>query len=581
MSASRRPTRDYLPLATSGLVLLVLLAALPSALDLPQANPSETLEYAPIPPEGDEPPPPVGNLSSLSLASGRGIGSGGSGGGAGPGDEIGEAPAGRGKNPSTKRCVGVPPRQTEDRLSPPCVAHFSGDNFGATHGGVTATEVRVLVHVRGGYDYGGEGASPRAAYVDLGQPPSGAEGVIPRVLRNYQRYFNDRYQTYGRFVHFWLYFNSGTTTAEERRSEAIANMTTVQPFAVITALNGNAANEGPYIDEIARRGGMNFGSFYRRLASEYQRHPTLLWSFKPSVDQQARQFTDYVCSKMAGRPVTFGDPTHMGEPRKFGMLSTTDPRRRELQALAAMVRRDLNACGATIEAEATFAMAGSNVGADQNAVGNMSSFKQQGITTIIWPGGLETSHTKAAGAAQYRPEWVVAGDGTIEGNNWSAYQEQSVWRNAITVANGAYTTGLEGERCYDAYKEVDPEALEDQIFWACNLFYDSLRQLFTGIQVAGPRLSPANVDKGFHAIPATASTDPKTPACYYEPGDYTCVKDAMAMWWDPTGVTGSPLQGCWRAMEAGRRYRAGDWPDGDPTEQKRPEDPCNVFNPPT
>src|SRR5256885_2877325 len=52
-----------------------------------------------------------------------------------------------------------------------------------------------------------------------------------------------------------------------------------------------------------------------------------------------------------------------------------------------------------------------------------------------------------------------------------------------------------------------------------------LRQLFVGIQVAGPQLKPPKVDEGFHSIPAVASTDPTVPACYYDPGDYTCIKD--------------------------------------------------------
>src|SRR5688500_440409 len=108
--------------------MLLLLAVLPSALHLPQTNPSQTLEYAPVPPEDDINPPPSGDFSSLGLGSGasRGI------------DAVGEpagpprGPEGRSiKTPSTKRCVGTPPRQTEDPLSPPGVASYTGDNGGA------------------------------------------------------------------------------------------------------------------------------------------------------------------------------------------------------------------------------------------------------------------------------------------------------------------------------------------------------------------------------------------------------------------------------------------------------------------
>ena len=117
--------------------MMLLLAMLPSALNLPQTNPSQTLEYAPVPPEDENVTPPSGNFSSLGLGSSGGLAAGGLGAGPG-GDAGGEVAGGRAvKDPSTKRCVGNPPRQSEDPLSPPCVASFNGDNGGATYHGVT------------------------------------------------------------------------------------------------------------------------------------------------------------------------------------------------------------------------------------------------------------------------------------------------------------------------------------------------------------------------------------------------------------------------------------------------------------
>ena len=44
------------------------------------------------------------------------------------------------------------------------------------------------------------------------------------------------------------------------------------------------------------------------------------------------------------------------------------------------------------------------------------------------------------------------------------------------------------------------------------------------------------------------------PACYYDPGDYTCVKDSVAMYWDPNGsIPGYSGKGCWRAPLGGVR----------------------------
>ena len=118
----------------SGAITLVLLAfVMPSGLRLPQTNPAQTLEYAPVPPSDDSPAQNSGNLASLGLGTSSSE-VGDKVGGLLPGGLPGPAaaPTGVGKNPSAKRCVGSPPRQTEDPLSPPCVGYFEGDNFGAT-----------------------------------------------------------------------------------------------------------------------------------------------------------------------------------------------------------------------------------------------------------------------------------------------------------------------------------------------------------------------------------------------------------------------------------------------------------------
>ena len=55
------------------MALVLAIAVLPSALNLPQTNPTQTLEYAPVPPEDDDVPPPAGNLSSLGLGQSSGV----------------------------------------------------------------------------------------------------------------------------------------------------------------------------------------------------------------------------------------------------------------------------------------------------------------------------------------------------------------------------------------------------------------------------------------------------------------------------------------------------------------------------
>ena len=276
--------RKYPPLLAMALAILIAVAVLPSALNLPQANPTEVAEYAPVPPSDDDPPPPpaAGNLGSLGLASSAGIvsgpsatgvGTGGTGKGPGPAPAADDAPPPPAavlppaiKTPSTKRCIGKPPRQTEDPLAPPCVASFAGDNFGATYQGVSKDEISVLFYFDGFInDIGtsrGQERRPEGQYFDLLNPPTEDEHVFIRVLRGWQRYFNDRFQTYDRFVHFYAYY-AASPTPESRRADAADNFAKLKPFATISYARENADD---YLDSMAKRGVLNFASFVGRSA---------------------------------------------------------------------------------------------------------------------------------------------------------------------------------------------------------------------------------------------------------------------------------------------------------------------------
>ena len=592
--------RKYPPLLAMLVAAVIALAILPSALNLPQANPSETLEYAPVPPEDDEPPPPpaAGNLASLGLASSPALNEGpadtgdGTGAGPGPGEELAAPPdlpppvnlPPPVKTPSTKRCVGSPPRQTEDPLAPPCVASFNADNFGTTYQGVSKEEVRILFYIDGyvtdlATSRGNE-SRPRGEYFDLLDAPAEDEHIFLRMLRGYQRYFNDRFQTYDRFVHFYAYYsNDPDFTPESRRAEAVDNYAKLKPFAVMSYARANAE---AYLETMARRGVLNFGSFAGRQGSFFARYPKLIWGYLPALEVQAQQYSSYVCQKITDYPVSFsGNAADMGQPRKFGFLSTSDPDRPELQAFSALVKQQITACGATFAIEKTFPRAGyaqdaSTLG--NYAVDNMAAFQQAGVTTVIWAGGLETKMSQAAGVAGYRPEWVLAGDRLLESRDNSLQQEQSVWRHAMVVSNVTLEGLQDEELCFLAHREADPDAPRGDVIGAACEFYDDLFQLFTGIQVAGPRLGPTSIDKGYHAIPRIASNNPQVPACFYNDGDYTCVKDAVPMFWDPDGrAPGASQNGCFRMPEGGKRYVTGTWPPGDATAQRKPDDVCNSY----
>jgi hypothetical protein len=452
------------------------------------------------------------------------------------------------------------------------VASFSGDNFGATYQGVTKDEIAVLFYFDGFInDIGtsrGQEARPQGQYFDLLNPPTEDEHVFIRVLRGWQRYFNDRFQTYDRFVHFYVYYASGTDP-EFRRADAADNYAKLKPFAVISYARENADD---YLDSMAKRGVLNFGSFVGRSASFFSTYPKLIWGYLPSIEVQARQFSSYVCTKVVGKPVSFSGNSGAlgnGNPRVLGLISSADPNHPELLLLHDLVKQQIEACGGTFALEKTFPRAGYAQDAsttDQYARDNMAQFQGKGVTTLIWPGGLETKQSQAAALIGYRPEIVLAGDRLLEARGNASFQEQSVWDHAVVVSNITKKIRDDQEICYLAHQEADPDQPKNDVIDRACPFYNDIFQLFTGI------------DKGYHAIPHIASIDPTVPACFYDPGDYTCVKDAVVMWWDSKGkAPDSQQNGCWRMPEGGKRYLTGAWPPGDVTAQRRPDDVCNNY----
>ena len=576
-------TRDYPPLLLASLVALSLLAILPSSLNLPQSSPSQTLEYAPVPPEDGEKPPVAGNFSSLGLGRSGSLGRGSAATEAGPGESEAAGPGGAvGKNPSTKRCVGRPPRQTEDPLSPPCVAFFSGSNGGATYPGVTRDEIRVVIYLDGEQE---DGEPPECGtFEDLDQPPD-REKWTSTNLRVLERYFNDRFQTYGRRVHFFVHRGTcSEPTPETRRADATTAWQRVRPFAVLNFSFGDHTTV--YDQSLTQRGVLSFGGnpVTLRPQSHFSQAPGLVWGHLPTMEQQARLFGSLVCERVVPFPVSFGDSEHAGRARKFGVLFTDDPGFPDHRLLRDLVIEQIERCGGRV------ALSGGHPPYEQApdlALQTMAEFRQQEITTILWTGHFETNLQHSAVAIDYTPEVIALGQpgGMDEYVNNAAFGNAAFLSQAWVVANHTYQGPPRSEQCGVAIMETEPAAVENDIMLGCER-YPHLLQLFTGIQVAGPQLTPRTIERGLRAIPARPSRSNKAPACFYEPGDYTCVKDGIVEWWDPQGKASArrssedAFVGCWRLTEGGKRYLAGSWSGGDlPQFRRGPQsDPCNSAN---
>jgi hypothetical protein len=570
-------------------VLALVMFALPSALNLPQANPGEVAEYAPVP--GSSSVAPSGNLAGLGLGE-----SAGPGGGAGLPPQP-AAGAGR-QPPAAKDCVGNPPRQTEDLLSPPCVPYFAADNGGSTYQGVTRSTITVVDYVGcylgNAFQPTSEGneTEPCNETDDADRPISSSDFLYTRALKAYMAYFNFRYQTYNRHVHLLIHYGSPGSSAQAEAGngcddpclagDAQTDFNAFHPFAVIA--DAPITDVTAYELQMVKRQVMDFGGETAHEQSYYQQFAPLMWSYAPSIEQRERLMSSFLCQKIVGRDATFAPEASLnGKTRVFGMVYQ-DPNNPaygpQWSEMVAAVKSQVASCGGSIKAEHTAEYNGTFGGnpSDPSYQEDLVDFQHQGVTTIIWLGLPDGWWSKAADQLGYMPEWIADGFYGMDDFITGRYSDQTAWKGAIVISQQPLVTRLHDEPCYQALSEFDPSYSLVDLQYTCYM-YAGLRQLFTGIQVAGPRLSPSTVERGMYAIPAVASIDPQVPACFYPTGDYTCVKDAVALYWDPNGQTSDyPGQGCYRDPFGGRRFLPSEWPSGDPTRQEDPaHDPCNGF----
>lgn len=588
--------RRYPPASILMVAVLVAAVVLPSSLNLPQSNPSTVLEYAPVPPDEQTAleSSGQGGFASLGVASSS---------------SLTLAPRtpptldALSKRPLTKRCVGG--RQTEDPNSPPCQPYFEGDNFGITWQGVTRDEIVIVIYQTAylatiGGAQGAETPPPGGPYCDIelldcngdGRPDDNVHEFV-RIHNAYSRYFNARFQTYGRHIKPWMFW-SAATSASARRSDAADIWARLKPFAVMPEAGAGGFNE-EFIDAMAQRNVMVFSTLVGYPASYYSKYAPKVWSFWPSIEIWAQMYGNYLCTKVKGTVVNHSGAEFQGKPRKYGLIYTHDASRPGLRQFAQTVKSAIGPAGCgMIDAntpEATFPWHGYGVDGYEPFTypqTNMSYMRGKEANTLLWLAGYETQQSKAAANQNYFPEIIVAGEGLNESNDSGQFQDQSVWNNAWVQTWQLRSGRQQEDPGYVAYKEAEPDG-EDYGWAIANSDYRFWLLTMTAIQVAGPRLAPKAVDAGMHAIQRKVSTSPFVPSFYFFPNDYTGVKDATEMWYDASSQDPEGDQGCWRLVREGLRYPPDAWASARgrgidrPNYRGTPEgqsDPCTGYTTP-
>lgn len=578
-TASRPRTPGLVNTAVVGVVVALVATV---ALTARQQPPPTIAEFAPQAVEQIEE-----SLPEQAQAPGSAAG----GGGSQPGETATEAPTGAATEPEgeaeptegpsaapspepspideprVRQCVGDPPRQTEDPQSPPCVPYFDGDNLGPTHQGVTRDEIRVAVPT---VDFGGAGVEN---------------------LQLLFEHFNRRYEFYGRQLVPVRYDPVSGSFAQPDPPNMVADAVKVDEELQAFASLGYPDRKGSahhYYDELASRGVLSSNYRAQSIMDEarYQEFAPHQFNVIPSIENLFGGFGDMVCRTLAGMPPQGGggpggdvtDPLGGdAEPgdRVFGLiyLRTADG----VIPPVGLLEDTLRGCG--VEFAATFEDDASAPNGS-NAVLQMQDVEVTSVVYLGDAGPLRANYMSAATNQGYFPEWVVSSylDNDLDNAFQPGTAPPEQTENLLGVSFRDKLLPRQNMPWYWAIRESDPTAdPTGGNYYPIMSRYHQLLQLASGIQLAGPELTPETFQRGLQAAVFPnpgADGEPYYQAAFDYAGRHTAFDSGTLWYYDPqAGGTVDPgVPGAVCYVNAGARYRVGGFPAGP---QPFFEGPCN------
>jgi len=182
---------------------------------------------------------------------------------------------------------------------------------------------------------------------------------------------------------------------------------------------------------------------------------------------------------------------------------------------------------------------------------------------------------RAANNTQYFPEWLASSFGQLDTNRAFRLggQPPQQLEHTFGVSSRPRQVALSDEPFWWALRETDPDASAAEFSFGnttleVQQLYRSLLLLASGLQMAGPSLTPASFELG---LQRTTFPNPNHPIMAGDVG-FTGGSHAMTVdgveWWFGVGAR-SPYSGdevgsiCY--VDGGARHTEGAWPsDGDP-----------------
>ena len=445
-------------------------------------------------------------------------------------------------------------------FAPPCVPVFTGANGGTTSGGVTGTAINVVYYQM---QPGG-----------LTSAVSGAAGNNAQSLataRAYVAMFNQIFEMYGRHVNL-IPFTASGPDADPVVAHADA-VTVAQQLHAFASISGPAETSA-YEEELARLHVLCIACGDSSLYGEIQRNAPYQWANLPTANTSLNETVDYIVAKLNGKDAVWaGDPTLHTQKRKFIIVSeTSEPPAPGFAQLTAELTKKLTVGHVRMSSTPDLTYTLNLTTLPTQAATLAEKLKSSGATSVVFAGDpiMPIYLTKACATIGYSPEWIITGIVLTDTTTLARYYSQPEWAHAFGVSSLAVPVPIAtagADRLYHWWygAGATPASL------AAPAIVPPIQQLFTGIQLAGPRLTPDTFATGLFRAPPTGG-GPTSPLqaygyqgaaplpSYSSPADYTFLwYDAAAKGPDEEGTNGTGLM---RYVDGGARYKAGVVPAG-------------------
>jgi len=453
-----------------------------------------------------------------------------------------QGPTGAAAVAGAKPCADRERQDPNTAYSPPCV-EWSGDNGGATFRGVTKDKIILSVRRTAPLDLGGASGEVQDDEAD-----------VERTQQAYVEYFNKRFQLYGRQVELRYFDGQGDATEETLGGgQEGANADAITVAQQIQAFGEVSGGTPPYADALVRQKVMAFGPIHMS-AEWYAARRPYSWAVLVDCTVLTESTVNYMANRLMGKPAKFaGDAEYRSKTRTFGLIVPENPWYQECANRSQGIMREK---GFDFTKRINYPLDINQ--ASQIAANMVAQMKSAGVTTFVcWCDPVVPIFvTTQATQQDYWPEWLLTGTVLTDTDALGQLYDQEQWSHAFGHSFLSEFAGLDNE-AYRAYKAVRSDEPSNNY----RLLYAPLLQIFLGLQLAGPNLTPETYEHGMFSYPGASGESGRWD---FGPNDYTATADAREIYWNPNATSkANGAKGAYITTLEGRRFR-NDWPKGDP-----------------